>query len=271
MARVPPSGSKVVASFPRGLGKDLCCNVAFNFSQYLSCFECNKHYCVQTFCKDSPCILLCSPSHCLLGCPHGEWGLGVGWTLAWQCEYEQLSLGGHSVSQTVSQSVEHLILVWSVHNVGQWTRHFPLCSLVTVPIRLYDIGACNSDHLNDNIECSTEVPAYSDTFGTWEKCHCNQIVTVTRGSLVTNQSFGTCHKCHCKPGVTINSVTVSGEICITICILYNYFSPMECYLVNLILMSNKLYLKIKLAKRSSFLTPANMDPVVGPQTSPSLL
>ena len=60
---------------------------------------------------------------------------------------------------------------------------------------------------------ATEVPAYSDTLGTWEKCHCNQIVTVTRGILVTNQSFGTCQKCHCKRGVTLNSVTVSGEIC----------------------------------------------------------
>ena len=28
----------------------------------------------------------------------------------------------------------------------------------------------------------TEVPAYSDTLGTWKKCHCKQIVTVTRGS-----------------------------------------------------------------------------------------
>ena len=59
----------------------------------------------------------------------------------------------------------------------------------------------------------TEVSAYSDTLGTWEKCHCNQIVTVTRGSLVINQSFGTCQKCHCKRGVTVNSVTLSGEIC----------------------------------------------------------
>ena len=53
--------------------------------------------------------------------------------------------------------------------------------------------------LGDN---ATEIPAYSDTLGTWEKCHCNQIVTVTRSSLVTNQSFGTyqmCH-CHCKRG-----------------------------------------------------------------------
>ena len=41
---------------------------------------------------------------------------------------------------------------------------------------------------------ATEIPAYSDTLGTWEKCHCNQIVTVTRGSLVTNQSFGTCQE-----------------------------------------------------------------------------
>ena len=59
----------------------------------------------------------------------------------------------------------------------------------------------------------SEVPAYSNTLGTWEKCHCKQIVTVTRGSLVTNASFGTCQKCHCKRGVTVNSVTVSGEIC----------------------------------------------------------
>ena len=62
----------------------------------------------------------------------------------------------------------------------------------------------------------TEVPAYSDTLGTWEKCHSIQIVTVTRGSLVTNRSFGTCQKCHCKRGVTVNSVTVSGEICTTL-------------------------------------------------------
>ena len=59
----------------------------------------------------------------------------------------------------------------------------------------------------------TVFPAYSDTLGTWEKCQCNQIVTVTRGSSVTNQSFGMCQKCHCKRGVTVNSVTVSGEIC----------------------------------------------------------
>ena len=50
---------------------------------------------------------------------------------------------------------------------------------------------------------------------TVSKCHCNQIVTVTRGSLITNQSFGTCQKCHCKRGVTVNSVTVTGEICIS--------------------------------------------------------
>ena len=67
-------------------------------------------------------------------------------------------------------------------------------------------------HIKNIKNIYTEVPAYSDTLGTWEKCHCNQIVTVTRGSLVTNQSFGTCLKCHCKRGVTVNSVTVSGEI-----------------------------------------------------------
>lgn len=47
-------------------------------------------------------------------------------------------------------------------------------------------------------------------------CHCNHIVTLTRRSVVLNQSFGTCHKCHCKRGVTVNSVTVSGEICILV-------------------------------------------------------
>ena len=62
--------------------------------------------------------------------------------------------------------------------------------------------------------CITVFPAYSDTLRTWERCHCNQIVTVTRGSVVINQSFGTCQKCHSKRGVTVNSVTVSGEICI---------------------------------------------------------
>ena len=66
----------------------------------------------------------------------------------------------------------------------------------------------------NEIKCTgTEVPTYSDTLRTWEKCHCNQIVTVTRGSLVTNKSIGTCQKCHCKRGVTVNSVTVSGDIC----------------------------------------------------------
>ena len=58
----------------------------------------------------------------------------------------------------------------------------------------------------------TDLPAYSDTLGTWEKCHCNQIVTVSRVSLLTNQSFGTCSKCHCKRAVTVNSVTVTGDI-----------------------------------------------------------
>ena len=67
--------------------------------------------------------------------------------------------------------------------------------------------------MNYTLYISTEVPAYSDTLGTWEKCHCNQKDTVSRGSLVTNQLFGTCQKCHCKQGVNVNSVTVSGEIC----------------------------------------------------------
>ena len=33
---------------------------------------------------------------------------------------------------------------------------------------------------------NTVFPAYSDTLGTWEKCHCNQIVAVSRGVLLTN-------------------------------------------------------------------------------------
>ena len=73
---------------------------------------------------------------------------------------------------------------------------------------------------------TTEVPAYSDTLGTWEKCHCNQIVTVTIGSLVKNQSFGTCQKYHCKRGVTLNSVTVSGEICRSF--VYQKYSKQRC-------------------------------------------
>ena len=59
----------------------------------------------------------------------------------------------------------------------------------------------------------TDVPAYSDTLGTRPKCHCNQIVTVSRGNLLTNQSFGTCQKCHCKCSLTVNGVTVSGDVC----------------------------------------------------------
>ena len=59
----------------------------------------------------------------------------------------------------------------------------------------------------------TDLHALSDTLGTWEKCHCNQIVTVSRGNLLTSQLVGTCSKCHCKLGVTLICVTISGEIC----------------------------------------------------------
>ena len=41
-------------------------------------------------------------------------------------------------------------------------------------------------------------------------------VTVSKGSLLTNQLFGTCSKCCCKWGVTVNCVTVTGEICISV-------------------------------------------------------
>ena len=54
-----------------------------------------------------------------------------------------------------------------------------------------------------------DLPAYSDALGTREKCHWNQIVIVSRGSLLTYQSFRTCWKCHCKRGVTVH-----GDICI---------------------------------------------------------
>ena len=32
--------------------------------------------------------------------------------------------------------------------------------------------------------CSTDFPAYSDTLGTKEKCHCNQIVTLSRDVFI---------------------------------------------------------------------------------------
>ena len=59
----------------------------------------------------------------------------------------------------------------------------------------------------------TEPIAYNDSVGTWEKCHCNQIVTVSRGSLLTNQSFGNCKNCHCDRFVTVTDVTVTDRIC----------------------------------------------------------
>ena len=75
----------------------------------------------------------------------------------------------------------------------------------------------------------TDLPAYSDTLGTWEKCHCNQNATVSRDSFLTNKSFGTCSKCHYKLGVTENGVTVTGDICIiTIRSTYNNL----CFDVN---------------------------------------
>ena len=49
--------------------------------------------------------------------------------------------------------------------------------------------------------------------GTWEKCHCNQIVTVSRGSLLTNQSFGKCKNCHCNRFVTVTGVTITDRLC----------------------------------------------------------
>ena len=60
----------------------------------------------------------------------------------------------------------------------------------------------------------TEPIAYSDSVGTWEKCHCNQIVTVSRGSLLTNPSFGNCKNCQCNRFVTVTGVTVTNSACI---------------------------------------------------------
>ena len=62
----------------------------------------------------------------------------------------------------------------------------------------------------------TDVPAYSDTLGTRQKCHCKQIVTLNRGYLVPNDKSGNCQKCHCSQIVTVTSVTVIGDICIAI-------------------------------------------------------
>ena len=50
--------------------------------------------------------------------------------------------------------------------------------LIEVGIHLFDVIG----ELNGVMEPTTDFPAYSDTTGTREKCHCNQIVTVTRGS-----------------------------------------------------------------------------------------
>ena len=61
---------------------------------------------------------------------------------------------------------------------------------------------------------NTDVPAYSDTLGTRQKCHCKQIVTLSRGYLVLNDKFGKCQQCHCSQIVTLTGVTVSGDICI---------------------------------------------------------
>ena len=60
---------------------------------------------------------------------------------------------------------------------------------------------------------STEPIAYSDNVGKWEKCHCNQIVTVSRGSLLTKQSFGKCKNCHCNRFITVTGVTVTDRLC----------------------------------------------------------
>ena len=58
------------------------------------------------------------------------------------------------------------------------------------------------------------------------KCHCNQIVTVTRGSLVTNQSFGNCKYCHCNRFVTVTGVTVADRLCTKLCReIYRVFVP----------------------------------------------
>ena len=53
-------------------------------------------------------------------------------------------------------------------------------------------GTEGDEERADDTFVNTDIPAYSDTLGTWGKCHSNHIVTVSRGSLVTNQSFGTC-------------------------------------------------------------------------------
>ena len=54
----------------------------------------------------------------------------------------------------------------------------------------------------------TDVPAYSDTLRTRQKCHCKQIVTLNRGYLVPNDESGNCQKCHCSQIVTVTGVTV---------------------------------------------------------------
>ena len=40
------------------------------------------------------------------------------------------------------------------------------------------ISKVSAHYIHQNFD--TYLPAYSDTLGTWEKCHCNQIVTATQ-------------------------------------------------------------------------------------------
>ena len=58
----------------------------------------------------------------------------------------------------------------------------------------------------------TGLPAYSDTLGTREKCHCNQ-VSIYPMIFSIRRSFLGSHNGHSKRGVTVSGVTVSGEPC----------------------------------------------------------
>ena len=69
------------------------------------------------------------------------------------------------LQETISLHVRFEVpYVWKIINVGFLHQD-------NDPLNTFGMRLCGC----------TVFPAYSETLGTWEKCHCIQIVTVTRG------------------------------------------------------------------------------------------
>ena len=65
-----------------------------------------------------------------------------------------------------------------------WTLDsFWLCQIPLYQIPLYQFPISCYIKFHYILFRYTEIPAYSDTLGTWEKCHSNQIVAVTSVKL----------------------------------------------------------------------------------------